>query len=98
MNAQHLFAKHECKIGQNKILVKDHLNGNASTAKGDSLCPLYRIYFYYPCIACLQSWRIYHPVIWTDWVFLSVCIFKEAYILNVCLHQGVQAGRQSSII
>lgn len=55
MNVQRLFAKHECKMEQNKILVKDHLNGNARIAKGDDLCPLYRIDFYYPCIACLQS-------------------------------------------
>ena len=40
MNVQHLFAKHEFKMQQNKILVKDHLNGNAGVAKGDSLCPL----------------------------------------------------------
>lgn len=38
MIVQHLFAKHECKMEQNKILVKDHLNGNDSVAKGDSLC------------------------------------------------------------
>lgn len=55
MNVQCLFAKYECKMEQNKILVRDHLNGNTSIAKGDSLCPLYRIYFYYSCIACLQS-------------------------------------------
>lgn len=40
MNVQHVFAKHECKMEQSKILVKDHLNGNASVAKGDSLCHL----------------------------------------------------------
>jgi len=40
MNVKYLFAKHECKMEQNKILVKDHLNGNVSVAKGDSLRPL----------------------------------------------------------
>lgn len=33
MNVHHLFAKHECKMEQSKILVKDYLNGNASVAK-----------------------------------------------------------------
>lgn len=40
MNVQYLFAKHECKMERNKILVKDHLNGNANVATGDSLRPL----------------------------------------------------------
>lgn len=39
MNVQHLFAKHECKMDQYKILVKDNLNGNVGVEKGDSLCP-----------------------------------------------------------